>query len=208
MSSARRLESFSEEKSVAQEDAQRAGVYGLLAALLREPPTEEMFAVLRGLETDDGGDAMAQAWALLRLAARHSDSASADDEFHALFIGVVSGELLPYASWYLTGFLMERPLSELRDDLVRLGFAREEGVGEPEDHAAALCEVMSLLAADGDAESGTARQAAFFGRHMAPWIERFFGDLETAQNAVFYRAVGRLGNAFMALERRYLDVGP
>ncbi|MEJ2479412.1 MAG: molecular chaperone TorD family protein [Acidihalobacter sp.] len=206
MSSARRLESFSEETSVAQEDAQRAGVYGLLAALLREPPAEEMLAVLRGLEVEEGGDAIAQAWALLRLAAQHSDRASADDEFHALFIGVVNGELLPYASWYLTGFLMERPLSELREDLARLGFAREEGVGEPEDHAAALCEVMSLLAAD--TEGGAAHQAAFFGRHMAPWIERFFGDLETAENAVFYRAVGRLGNAFMALERRYLNVGP
>jgi TorA maturation chaperone TorD len=164
MSSARRLESFSEETSVAQEDAQRAGVYGLLAALLREPPAEEMLAVLRGLEVEEGGDAIAQAWALLRLAAQHSDRASADDEFHALFIGVVNGELLPYASWYLTGFLMERPLSELREDLARLG--------------------------------------------LAPWIERFFGDLETAENAVFYRAVGRLGNAFMALERRYLNVGP
>jgi TorA maturation chaperone TorD len=205
MSSARRLEAFTEAKPVAQEDAQRAGVYGLLAALLREPPSEEMFAVLQGLDAGDGGDAMAQAWALLRLAAQHGDIASTDDEYHALFIGVVNGELLPYASWYLTGFLMERPLSELRDDLVRLGFAREEGVGEPEDHAAALCEVMSLLAMEADGDMGP--QAAFFARHMAPWIERFFGDLETAQNAVFYRAVGRLGNAFMALERKYLDVG-
>ena len=204
MSSARRLETFTEAKPVAQEDAQRAGVYGLLAALLREPPSEEMFAVLRELDAGDGGDAMAQAWALLRLAARHGDIALADDEYHALFIGVVSGELLPYASWYLTGFLMERPLGELREDLVSLGFAREEGVGEPEDHAAALCEVMSLLAMDADGD--TKQQAAFFAGHMAPWIERFFGDLETAQNAVFYRAVGRLGNAFMALERKYLDV--
>lgn len=205
MSSARRLESFNEAKPVAQEDAQRAGVYGLLAALLREPPSQDMFAVLRELGEEDGGDAMARAWALLRLAARHSEIAAVDDEFHALFIGVVNGELLPYASWYLTGFLMERPLSELRDDLARLGFERGEGVGEPEDHAAALCEVMSLLAAD--AEADAQRQAAFFGRHLAPWVERFFADLESAQNAVFYRAVGRLGNAFMALERRYLNVG-
>lgn len=206
MSSARRFEAFGEEEPVAQEDAQRAGVYGLLGVLLRKPPSEEMFAVLRRLDAVDGdGDAMARAWALLRLAAQHSEIASVDDEFHALFIGVVSGELLPYASWYQTGFLMERPLSELRDDMGRLGFAREEGVGEPEDHAAAMCEVMSLLASD--TKGDTVLQAEFFGRHMAPWIERFFGDLETAQNAVFYRAVGRLGNAFMALERSYLDVG-
>lgn len=198
-------EEFSESTpSAAAEDVQRAGVYGLLAALLREPPSSEVLATLSGFEAGDATGDLAQAWSLLRLAAQHAEAAAVDDEFHALFIGIVSGELLPYASWYLTGFLMERPLGELREDLGQLGFVREEGVAEPEDHVAALCEVMSLLATDADSDEGT--QSRFFERHLAPWIERFFTDLETAQNAVFYRAVGRLGKAFIALERRYLDV--
>ena len=138
----------------------RAGVYSLLAGLLRSPPDEAMLKRLEGIESDtriesNAGsqskknlakknlDAMATAWITLRAAAIDADISDTNDEYHALFIGLGRGEIIPYGSWYITGFLMEKPLSALRQDLALLGYERQTDVHEPEDHAAALCEVMA-----------------------------------------------------------------
>jgi TorA maturation chaperone TorD len=99
---------------------------------------------------------------------------------------------------------MEKPLGVLRQDLAVLGFERQEGVHEPEDHIAALCEVMAMLASGDDAPFGV--QKRFYERHLAPWAQRFFADLESADAAVFYKAVGRLGNEFFKLEQRYFEM--
>lgn len=186
----------------ALEQHYRAGAYALLASLLGGPPDQERLAWVSGFaEVDQRGDEMALAMSMLGLAARSCTPETIDDEYHALFIGLGRGELVPYGSWYLTGFLMERPLGHLRDDLTALGFQRDPAVHEPEDHVAALCEVMQLLI--GDAVSHE-RQVQFFNTHMADWFRRFFIDLSEARSAVFYRAVGRFGIAFMDLEQRYL----
>jgi TorA maturation chaperone TorD len=182
----------------------RADLYGLLAALLRAVPTADLVGNLAGLAIDDGADDFSRALLALRLAAREVPLPEIDDEYHALFIGLGRGELVPYGSWYLTGFLMEAPLGELRRDLERLGFGRQEGVCEPEDHIAALCEVMTMLVGDTGACLDT--QRAFFDRHLGSWADRFFRDLENAEAAVFYRAVGRLGQAFVDLERDYFTL--
>lgn len=179
----------------------RAGVYGLLAALLREPAAAELLEYAAGLGDGDGRDDLTVALSMLALAATHCSPQDLEDEFHQLFIGLGRGELVPYGSWYQTGYLMERPLAVLRDDLVGLGFEREADNPEPEDHVAALCEVMAMLVEDAAPEE---LQAHFFTSHLESWIERFFGDLAAAQGAVFYRSVGRLGLAFMAAERRRL----
>ena len=110
---------------------------------------------------------------------------------------------MPYGSWYLTGYLMEQPLSLLRDDLKALGFERDASVNEPEDHIAALCEVMSMLITDAT-EPGT--QARFFENHISPWCEQFFNDLENAKSASFYQSVGRFGAAFMTMDKQYLQI--
>ncbi|TCO80941.1 TorA maturation chaperone TorD [Plasticicumulans lactativorans] len=188
--------------------ALRGTTWTLLAALLRAPPDAALLARLRALPAGDPGDPrpLAAAWAALRSAACTSAPETLAAEYQALFIGVGRGELVPYGSWYLTGFLMERPLGELRDTLARLGYARSDGAHEPEDHAGALCETLALLLADPDL---TAEQAtAFFAQHVDPWIGHFFADLENAPSAHFYRAVGRLGSAFVAFERRYLALPP
>lgn len=185
------------------EDGLRAAVYGLLASLLVAPPSALLLQSLRDIEPGEGG--FAPAWALLRLAARRSTPQLADDEYHDLFIGVARGELVPYGSWYMTGFLMDRPLAALRNDLRRLGFERQDDVHEPEDHAAALLEVMSRLA---DPEEGLSadEQRRFFEAHIAPWMERFFGDLETANHGRLYAAVGGLGRQFIDFERNWLSM--
>jgi TorA maturation chaperone TorD len=193
------------EPALAPEDALRAGAYQLLARLLRMPPERRLLAQLseHHVPEQPGEDAVAVALRLLGLAASSTTADSADDEFHNLFIGLGRGELVPFGSWYQTGFLMEKPLSVLRDDLARLGFERRESVYESEDHIAALFEVMAMLI-EGGSDYDT--QQGFYNDHLGPWAGRFFEDLQKADSACFYRAVGRLGSAFCELENWVLNL--
>src|SRR5216684_3772476 len=175
----------------------RAQEYGLLARLLREAPDAALLKQIGQLPGDQ--TPLGEAHLALAEAAKEADAAAIEREFFDLFIGVGRGELLPYASYYLTGFLHERPLARLREDLTRIGIARTEGVAEPEDHAAILCEIMAGLASRRfAAPSGSDRE--LFEQHIAPWIGRFFADLEQAEAADFYRGVGRLGRVFIDIE--------
>ena len=178
-------------------DQLRAAEYGLLSLLLGKAPdadTLKRVATLRG----DGSD-LGMAHVELAAVASATDDRTVSKEFFDLFIGLGRGELLPYASYYLTGFLHERPLARVREDLDALGVERAGISREPEDHIAILLEVMSGLAR-GDFEADFAEQASFFERHLKPWAARMFADLEMSQSARFYRAVGRAGRVFMELE--------
>jgi TorA maturation chaperone TorD len=187
------------------EQRYRAGAYGLLAALLRATPEQALLDHLVALspQSDAEPDALAVAMASLADAARNHIPAQIEDEYHNLFIGTGKGEVVPYGSWYLTGYLMEQPLSDLRDDLRTLGFERSADTREPEDHAAALFEVVSVMIADA---SGLAEQQRFFDKHMKPWLERFFADLGNARSADFYKPVAQFGAAFFKLELAYLSM--
>lgn len=192
------------ENPLEQEQQYRAAAYGMLAALLRDVPDAALLdQVAKFVEVDEGGDEMALSMSLLGLAAKRRSIESINDEYHALFIGIGRGELVPYGSFYLTGFLMEKPLGDLRDDLDRLGFEREVEVHEPEDHVAALCEVMAMLIQDG---SSIDTQRGFFTTHINSWFQQFFTEMSAASNAVFYKAVSRFGAAFLQIEKRYLSV--
>jgi TorA maturation chaperone TorD len=178
-------------------DLLRSHEYDLLAVLLGRAPNREALDRLAALK----GDASALGLAHLALAdaAAKADPDDLQREFFDLFVGVGRGELLPYASYYLTGFLHERPLASVRESLAVLGVERAERIFEPEDHIAILCEVMAGLAAGRfDAEPGADKR--FFERHLRTWAPRFFADLETAGAAKFYRAVGRVGGLFMDIE--------
>lgn len=189
------------------DDAIRADVYRLLGALLARTPTPEVLGLLRQIPAPEDGESgeMAAAWETLRLAGERAEVEALDDEYHDLFIGVGHGEVIPYASWYLTGLLMDQPLVYLRRDLSRLGFERRDEVKEPEDHAAALLETMGLIIASADEISFDA-QARFFHDHVATWMELFFRDLQKAETARFYRAVGEFGERFLKLEKQYLTM--
>jgi len=186
-------------RSITPEDRARAQIYQLLGSLLSNPPSAELLA---GLATVSGDDTpVGQASQNLAKLASRTNSANAEREFNNLFIGLGRGELLPYASYYLTGFLNEKPLADLRTDLMRRGIQAAEDVKEPEDHMGTLCEIMAGIITDEFAcDSDLASQKAFFDAHLSKWAELFFTDLEEAQNAVFYAPVGSLGKAFMAVE--------
>jgi len=177
-------------------EEERAQHWALLSTLLVRPPDAALLRRLAGLADD--GTPLGAARAGLGEAARAASAEAVAEEFHDLFIGLGRGELLPYASYYLTGFLNERPLAKLRGEMQRLGIARAEGVAEPEDHIATLAEIMAQLVRG---EIGAAGDPGrFFARHVSPWAGKFFADLEAAEHARFYRAVGRLGSVFLAIE--------
>jgi TorA maturation chaperone TorD len=178
-------------------DAARAQEYALLSALLMRAPTAELLANLSALRADPSPLGLAHA--ALADAADRTDADRVSREYFDLFIGLGRGELLPYGSYYLTGFLHERPLARLRADLARLGVERQEGNVEPEDHVAILCEVMAGLAG-GRFDAPPDADREFFQKHMAAWIGRFFADLEKAQSAEFYRRIGALGQVFISIE--------
>ena len=189
--------SNSHSSQVDEVDQQRAGEYGLLALLLGKAPNADTLSRVATLK----GDATDLGFAHIELAAAAGEVSerAVNSEFFNLFIGVGRGEVVPYGSYYLTGFLHERPLARVREDLLRLGIARSEDTSEPEDHIAILCEVMAGLAG-GAFDADFAEQAKFFERHLKPWAVRLFADLELSKSATFYRTVGRVGRIFMELE--------
>jgi len=178
-------------------DAARAQEYALLSALLARAPDAALLKRLAGLRGDPSPLGLAHA--ALAEASRNTSVEQVEREYFDLFIGLGRGELMPYGSFYLTGFLHDRPLSRLRDDLRTLGIERAEGEVEPEDHAAIMCEIMAGLAARRFAAPAGSDQQ-LFEKHLAPWIGRFFIDLERAEAAQFYRCVGTLGRTFIEIE--------
>ena len=178
-------------------DVLRGSEYALLAVLMGAAPNADLLSRVAGLR----GDATALGMAHLELAdaarAAHEDAVSR--EYFNLFVGVGRGEFLPYGSWYQTGFLHERPLARVREDLDALGVERDGPSKEPEDHIAILCEVMAGMA-QGRFEADLDAQARFFERHIEPWTARFFADLELCAAASFYKSVARVGRTFIELE--------
>lgn len=187
-------------------DKSRADTYRILARIFRAAPDADL---LRGLSEcgDDEAPAskLTSAWSDLAEASRRANPVALDHEFHALFIGLGRGEVLPYASWYLSGFLLDKPLARLRADLGQLGIDRADNVSESEDHVAALYETMALLIGP---EGGIdlSGQKRFFDRHMQPWIAHFLTDVQGAKSTDFYRPVARLAQAFFEFEQRWLSL--
>jgi len=181
------------------EDRQRAQLYRLLAGLLARIPDREALGRVAGVAGAESE--LGQALTALGQAAAAADPARVDDEYHDVFIGMGRGELMPYGSYYLTGFVYEKPLARLRVDMARLGIARADDIKEPEDHIAALCEMMAGLIEGAFGEpADIVSQRAFFDAHIGPWAGQFFADLETAKATDFYASVGAIGRIFMEIE--------
>ena len=182
-----------------EEDRLRADLYNFMGLILSGPPDQILLDQCAALSGDDSE--LGQGFKALSKLAAKTKPAGAESEFNRLFIGLGRGELLPYASFYLTGFLNEKPLAALRQDMVARGLERASNVFEPEDNIASLMEMMGAMIAGRFASPATlAQQKTFFNRHIAPWAGHFFADLEGAKNSVFYAPVGKIGRAFMQIE--------
>lgn len=196
----RHLSELAEISEVSEEDLLRAGLYDFLALLLARPADMIVIGRAKALEGDstDLGSAIR---ALSRVASA-ATPASTEREFNKLFIGVGRGELLPYASYYMTGFLNEKPLALLRNDMQTLGIERAPNVFEPEDNIASLCEMMAgLIVGKFGAPASLDRQKQFYDKHLGPWARHFFADLEGAKTSLFYAPVGAIGRVFMEIEK-------
>jgi TorA maturation chaperone TorD len=178
-------------------DHARAQEYALLATLLSRSPDAELMRRLALLRGD--ASLLGVAHAALGEVAGRANEDSVRQEFFDLFAGLGEGSLVPYASHYLTGALYGRPLVRLRETFRDLGIERAAGHSEPEDHAAVLCEIMAGLVGGGIAAPAGADRD-FFQKHLAPWVGRFFVDLEQAKSADFYARVGSLGRTFVEVE--------
>lgn len=186
-------------ETLPEEERLRAELYGMLSRLLARPPAADDLAGLAAL-AGDSSDLGSGISALARVAAITSPEA-ATREYNTLFIGLGRGEILPYGSYYLTGFLNEKPLAHLRAHMAKLGIQRSKKIKEPEDHIATLCEMMAGLITGAYGHSfSVADQEAFFNTHIATWAEHFFTDLEAAEGSLFYAPVGKIGRAFMTIE--------
>lgn len=184
---------------IGPEDQLRAQVYRLLSYFLSAAPDQSDLTVGADLDGDD--TALGKAIAGFAHLCAKSDPASVADEYQNLFIGMGRGELLPYGSYYLTGFLHEKPLAKLRDEMERLGLEREEGTSEPEDHIASVLEMMAgfIEGTYGD-PMPLDEQKAFFDNHVGSWAGHFFRDLEAAKTSVLYATLGSVGRAFLEIE--------
>jgi TorA maturation chaperone TorD len=178
-------------------DIARMEEYALLSALLMRPPDATLLRDISAIRADS--TEFGRAHAALAQAAETTNPQRLEREYFNLFIGLGRGELLPYGSYYLTGFLHERPLARLRGDLAEIGVVRAEQHCEPEDHIAILCEIMAGLAG-GRFVAPEGSERRIFERHLAPWAGRLFADLEATPSAEFYRHVGRIGRLFMDIE--------
>lgn len=176
-------------------DTIRTDIYLMLASLFRAPPSQSQLQFLADLEIEDNSSVMSQCWLALRHAAQHTDVDSLEEEYQWLFIGIGRGEVVPFASWHLTGSLMGKPLADLRQHMTQIGLQRSDSVKEPEDHIAALCESMAWLISDTPEQQGE-----FFHRHIGSWFNHLVRQIEQAEHANFYRAVSQVCKAFLSLE--------
>jgi TorA maturation chaperone TorD len=182
------------------EDRLRADLYNYLGLMLSGPPDQMLLDQTAALTGDDSD--LGQAISTLARVAKVSKPKAVTTEFNALFVGLGRGELLPYASYYLTGFLNEKPLAALRRDMAAQGVTRAPNVFEPEDNIASMMEIMGgMTVGRFGSDTGLEAQKQFFNKHVGPWAGHFYSDLEAAKNSVLYASVGAVGKAFMEIER-------
>ena len=195
------------------EDAARADFYALLAHLYADAPDAALLAaiaaappLLPAVSPDEGvvpSSALVSAWDRLRAASSVMEPDAARQEYTELFVGVGECPVNLHASHWLTGFMMDRPLAELRTELQALGLARRTETQIVEDHLSALCETMRILVAGQDLRrpEPIARQRAFFASHLLPWIQKCCDAIVSNGVANYYRPVAQFTIEFMALER-------
>ena len=195
--------------SALDEEVARAEMYGLLATLFYQAPSAELLAQLQAAVTEapEAGGFLEEPWRALVAQARQSDAQALAQEYSALFGGVGKPEVYLFGSHYLSGFLNEKPLVQLREDLAALGLARDAAMPETEDHVAYLCEVMRyLIAGDDVSVCNLTRQAEFFARHLQPWLAPLCQALAAHPRARFYARLAGLTEAFASVEAQGFDL--
>ncbi|MEW6480271.1 MAG: molecular chaperone TorD family protein [Pseudomonadota bacterium] len=195
--------------SALDEETARAEVYGLLAALYYAPPGADLLAQLRVAVTEApaAGGFLEEPWRQFVGTVRELSDQQVADEYDALFGGVGKPEVYLFGSFYLSGFLNEKPLAALRGDLATLGLVRDEAMPETEDHFACVCEVMRYLIAGDDVEvANLTQQQKFFSTHVQPWVPAMCDAITAHPKARFYAALAAFTAAFISVEAQGFDL--
>ncbi len=195
--------------SALDEETARAEIYGLLAQLLYASPPPDTLAALRVAVTEApaAGAFLEEFWRSVVGTAREMTDQAIGAEYDALFGGVGKPEVYLFGSHYLSGFLNEKPLARLRNDLAALGLSRDEAMPDTEDHIAYLCEVMRyLIAGDDVAVANLTRQAEFFATHIQPWATSLCDAITAHPKARFYAALAAFMRAFVSVEAQGFDM--
>lgn len=194
----------------APEDRARADFYALIARLFAAAPDADLLAQLARADEMPTASAtgFAESWNALRDAAgTYGETAAL--EYQDLFIGIGRPRVALYGSFYLSGFMMEKPLAALRTDLVQLGLERQSAVAETEDHFAAVCEVMRFLILEVGIASHKReqREERFFLRHLKPWYGAAMAAVAQDEGAKFYRCAAGFARVFLDLEEQAFEIG-
>jgi TorA maturation chaperone TorD len=202
------LRSYESQEGVVEEDRARANIYGLLANLFYGPPSEALLRDIATIDSDVDRSPLAGTWHTLQQAARNAEPGALRQEYDNTFITAGRAPVFLYGSVYQTGFLMDKPLAQLRDDLAKIGLARNLEIGEPEDHISALCDVMRFLIAGAEEipASDVALQREFFMRHIAPWYDQVCTAVENAEQTDFYKKVAAFAKEFFDLEVQSFEI--
>jgi TorA maturation chaperone TorD len=191
------------------EELARAELYGLLARLWLAPPDAELmqqFAVAV-TQAPEAGALLEEPWMQLVAALRATTVDEAAAEHEALFHGVGKPEVFAYGSYYLSGFLNERPLAALRTDLQALGLTRDPLRAETEDHVSYVLEVMRyLIAGDDAAVCNLEQQRRFFRAHVQPWVEDLCAATAAHPRARTWRALADFTRSFVQVEAQAFDM--
>ena len=191
------------------EETARAEIYGLLSQLFYAAPSEELLGQLQVAVTEapDAGAFLEEPWRELVACARTLTRDQISNEYNRLFGGVGKPEVYLFGSHYLSGFLNEKPLVRLRDDLAALGLGRSQDMSETEDHAAYVFEVMRyLIAGDDVTVSNLTHQMAFFSQHVQPWASQMCQAVQAHPQAVFYARVAEFTTGFLSVEMQGFDL--
>ncbi len=202
-------------------EAGRAGWYALLSTLFYRAPDVGLHAQLRAAPRDLHDTDLMAAWSALLGAADRLSRAQIEAEHDALFGGVGKPDIYLFGSHHLAGFLNEKPLVDLRNDLRSFGVSRSDSVLETEDHIACLLDAMQHLIVEasnphnrGDggtpmaqtADLALAHQYKLFGRHIASWSDALCEALSKHPKADFYARLADLLQVFVAIERQAFEM--
>jgi len=191
------------------EETARAEVYGLLAALYYAAPSVALYDGLcvAVTEAPAAGALLESSWGELVAAAREHSLTDVCREYDALFGGVGKPEVYLFGSYYLSGFLNEKPLAALRNDIRKLGLARDEAMSETEDHVAYVAEVMRYLIAGDDVETANlTHQREFFTRHVQSWVPQMCQAVMENPRASFYLKLAAFTETFLLIEAQGFDM--
>jgi TorA maturation chaperone TorD len=209
MSTAPEIDAGETEQTRDDEDRARADLYGVLARLWYAAPDQALLDAL-GHSSGSSGDAddteLAQAWKALSRAAVDADPATLTSEYDDLFVGTGRSEITLYCSHYMTETGHERVVIALRDRLRELGLHRSSGSHEPEDHFAALLEVMRHLIVQGSSDRQITFQIEFFLSYIQSIYQPLMENVLENGGARFYKDVARLTRAFLDVESKSFDM--